>query len=93
MTEKEFFQSIGQSIKQLRKEKKMTQKDVAEIAGVNRSVLANFEASGEGVKSADIIRRMVEATGHTMSDLFDDGKKKLNLRLTSRASQNRPCPV
>ena len=91
MTEQEFFQEIGQKIKHLRKVKKMTQRQVSEIANVNRSALANFEANGEGIKSADIIRRLVEATGHSMPDLFpDESKKKLNLKLMSRASANRP---
>jgi len=77
MTEQEFFQAIGRKIKEFRKQKDMTQAEVAEIAKVNRGAIANLEAKGNGIKSADIIRRIVEATGHTMADLFlNDAEKK-----------------
>jgi transcriptional regulator with XRE-family HTH domain len=70
MTEQEFFQAIGRKIKEFRKQKDMTQAEVAEIAKVNRGAIANLEAKGNGIKSADIIRRIVEATGHSMADVF-----------------------
>ena len=85
MTEQEFFQAIGRRIKEFRKQKDMTQAEGAGIAKVNRGAIANLEAKGNGIKSADIIRRIVEATGHTMTDLFttDEQKKRLPLKSTS----------
>lgn len=76
MTEQEFFQNIGKKLKELRKKKNLTQQEVAEKAGIYRGDLATFETKGERIKSADIIRRIVEATGHTMSDLFSEPEKK-----------------
>ena len=90
MTETEFFLSIGSKIKELRKKAGLTQKEVAEKAAIYQSDLATFEKKGERIKSADIIRRIVEATGHSMEDLFSDGKKKPKLTLTLRESQRTP---
>lgn len=88
MTEQEFFQNIGNKLRELRKNKGLTQQDVAEKAGIYRGDLATFEKKGERIKSADIIRRIAEATGHSMEDLFSDGKKKPNLRLTLAESHS-----
>lgn len=76
MTEQEFFKGIGSKIKTLRKQAGLTQKDVATKAGIMQPDLATFENKGERIKSADIIRRIVEATGHTMQDVFADAEKK-----------------
>lgn len=85
MTEQEFFKGIGKKIQDFRKKKKMTQAELSNLSGVNRSALAHFESSGEGIKSADIIRRIVEATGHTMADIFGEQAEK--------KTSNIPCPA
>lgn len=91
MTEQEFFAYCGETVRDFRKRAKLTQKQVADKAGVYQGDLSLFEKRGEKIKSANQIRLIVEATGHTMLDLFDvDGKKKLNLKLMSRASASRP---
>lgn len=91
MTEQEFYTALGQKIKNLRKTARMTQEEVAVKAGIYRQDLSAFEKRGDKIKSANQIRLIVEATGHTMEDLFiDAGKKKLNLKLMSRASASRP---
>jgi transcriptional regulator with XRE-family HTH domain len=84
MTEQEFFKEVGKRIREFRKQKGLTQKEVAEKAQINRGDLATFENKGERIKSADIIRRIVEATGHNMPDLFQDvaDEKKKSLRLS-----------
>jgi transcriptional regulator with XRE-family HTH domain len=89
MTELEFYQSIGKRIKDFRKAKKLTQSEVSTLAEVDRSMLARLESAGEGIKSADIIRRIVEATGHTMTDLFTEPAQKKTAFTSS--SQNL-CP-
>lgn len=77
MTEQEFFQAIGRKIKAFRKKAGLTQEEVSAKAGILQPALATFETKGERIKSADIIRRIVEATGHSMSDVFiDDSEKK-----------------
>lgn len=85
MTEQEFFKGIGSKIKTLRKQAGLTQKDVATKAGIMQPDLATFENRGERIKSADIIRRIVEATGHTMEELFQAQAEK--------KTSNIPCPV
>jgi len=91
MTEQEFFAYCGKRVRELRRLAKLTQKQVAQQAGIYQGDLSAFEKRGEKIKSANQIRLIVQATGHTMPDLFEDaGKKKLNLRLTSRASAIRP---
>lgn len=94
MTEQEFYCWLGAQVRELRKKAKMTQAQVAEKAGMYATDLSAFEKRGDKVKSANQLRLIVKATGHTMEELFlGAGKKKLNLRLMSRASQHTPCPV
>lgn len=88
MTEQEFFQNIGKKLKELRKKKNLTQQEVAEKAGIYRGDLATFETKGERIKSADIIRRITEATGHSMTDLFTEPEKKTHFT----ASAGSLCP-
>jgi transcriptional regulator with XRE-family HTH domain len=89
MTEQEFYAELGKRVKALRKKAKMRQEDVATKTGLQRTVLSAFESRGQQIKSANHIRLIVEATGHTMEDLFvDASEKKLNLKLTSTVSQN-----
>lgn len=76
MTEQEFFKEVGKRIRYFRNQKRLTQQEVADKAQINRGDLATFENKGERIKSADIIRRIVEATGHQMSDLFSEGDEK-----------------
>lgn len=90
MTEIEFYQKIGQKIKEFRKAAKLTQDDVAVKAEIYRTDLSAFESRGERIKSADIIRRIVEATGHTMADVFaEPAQKKRRLRVPRRACAPR----
>jgi transcriptional regulator with XRE-family HTH domain len=90
MTEQEFFQGIGKRIREFRKDAKLTQKQVADVAQINQGDLATFETKGERIKSADIIRRIVEATGHSMDELFpkpepeEEKKTRLTLRFQSQ---------
>lgn len=70
MTEQEFFRDIGAKIKTLRKKANMTQKEVAEKAEVYQTDLSSLENGVDKIKSIDRLRRIVEATGHNMIDLF-----------------------
>ena len=77
MTEQEFYQMLGGAVRKLRKKAKMNQKEVAKKAGIHQGDLSAFESKGDKIKSANHIRMIVEATGHTMRDLFDEeGEKK-----------------
>ena len=82
MTEQEFFQEIGKRIKNFRTQSGLTQQDVAEKADVYRADVSALENGKEKIKSVDIIRRIVESTGHTMGDLFAEPEKKTPSKLT-----------
>lgn len=89
MTENEFYQRIGQKIRDFRKTAKLTQDEVAVKAEIYRTDLSALESRGERIKSADIIRRVVEATGHTMADLFAEPAQKKTVFTNSSQSL---CP-
>jgi len=76
MEEQNIFVAIGQKVRDFRKQAGLTQKEVAEKALVHQSDLATFEKRGEKIKGLDIISRIVEATGHTMQDLFVESPEK-----------------
>jgi transcriptional regulator with XRE-family HTH domain len=79
MTEQEFYKDIGAKLRALRKKAGLTQEQVAQKAEIGQPDLATFEKKGERIKSADIIRRIVEATGHAMGDLFAEPAQKKTL--------------
>lgn len=89
MTENEFYQWLGSKIREFRKTAKMTLDEVGERAGVYSQDLSKFEKYGDKIKSAYTIKTIVEATGHTMEDLYSS-KKKRKLTLTLRESQRTP---
>ena len=81
MTEKEFYQLIGQRIRELREKKGLKQKEIAEASGMNASFLSKVENAGKKI-SAFQINRILEAMGYSQGDLFEDAeKKKLTLTL------------
>jgi transcriptional regulator with XRE-family HTH domain len=89
MTKEVFLQEMGQRVRDLRKKAGLTQKEVAAKANIEQPTLSTFEAKGERIESADIIRRIVEATGHTMGDLFDPSEKKRHLPASRRSRAPR----
>ena len=54
--------TIGQTIKQRRKELGITQPDLAELAGVSKNTLYQLER-GQGNPSLDIITKLAEVLG------------------------------
>ena len=88
MTEKEFYQLIGQRLRELRKKKGLKQKEIAEASGVNASFLSKVENVGKKI-SAYQINKILEAMGYSQGDLFGtDEKKRFRLRLTGMKSVN-----
>jgi len=70
MTEQEFLYFLGQRVREFRKKAKMTQGELAQKTGLAQSNISSFENGQEGIKGVTRIKRLVEATGHTMADLF-----------------------
>lgn len=90
MTEQEFYAWLGSKIREFRKLAKMSQEDICIKTGVYQTDLSKFEKRGERIRSAYTISSILEATGHTLADLYTDGKKKRKLTLTLRESQRTP---
>ena len=89
MTEQDFYKWIGERIREFRKASKMTLDEVGEKTGVYAQDLSKFEKYGDKIKSAYTIKEIIEATGHTMEDLYSP-KKKRKLTLTLPVSQRTP---
>ena len=90
MTEQEFLKSVGLKIRELRKKSGMTQDEVAVKAGIYRANLSALELGKETIKSIDIIRRIVEATGHTMKDVFLPLDEEPTKEITEKKLFNYP---
>lgn len=58
-------QRIGQRIAELRREKEMTQTELAEVTGLQRSHIVRLEQGRYGV-SIDVLSQIAEALGYTV---------------------------
>lgn len=74
ITDQDFLKWLGQRIRELRIKEKKTLEEVAAAADVHKTTLSTFERHGGQIKGIDIIKRIVEATGHTMADVFAEKK-------------------
>jgi transcriptional regulator with XRE-family HTH domain len=88
MTEKELFAMVGGKVREFRIKAGKTQTEVAKAAEVHQADLSKFEKTGEKIKGLDIIVRIVEATGHSMQDLFTEPEKKTHFTASSLSA----CP-
>ena len=67
--------SIGNKIKQLREERKMTQKDIAEILDVEPGTISKYE-SGTIEPSIESLKKLSETFNVTIDELLkEDGEK------------------
>lgn len=90
MNEQDFYKWIGEKIREFRKASKKTQEEIASLAGIYAQDLSAFEKRGDKIRSAFTIKEIVEATGHTLADLYSDGKKKQKLTLTLQELPRTP---
>lgn len=67
--EKQFLDSLAKRIASLRKDKRMTQEDVAEKANIDRVALANIE-TGKRRPTVTTVYRISQALGVHISELF-----------------------
>ncbi|WP_068673103.1 helix-turn-helix domain-containing protein [Oceanobacillus sp. Castelsardo] len=63
---------IGEKIKQLRKEKKMSISELAERAGVAKSYLSSIERNLQSNPSIQFIEKISEVLGVTVNELLND---------------------
>ena len=64
---------LGQRIKELREEAKMSQKDLAYAADLDRSYIASIENGQRNVSIVNI-EKIATALGVTLQELFNDAK-------------------
>lgn len=58
---------LGQSLAQLRRERGLTQKELATLSGLGQSTLARFETGGVAEFGARKLLRLLEVLGHEMT--------------------------
>jgi len=58
---------LGRTVAQLRKERQMTQKELAALSGIGQSTLARFETGGVAEFGSRKLLRLLEVLGHEMS--------------------------
>ena len=63
------------NLKQVRREKAVTQKRLAELSGVNRGTIAYYETVAEINPSHVMLRKLADALGVTPDDLVDARRK------------------
>lgn len=69
---------LSENLLTLRKQKKLTQEEAAEKAGVSRQALAKWE-SGETLPDIERCRRLAELYGVTLDDLVNYSEKEEGL--------------
>ncbi|WP_315117760.1 helix-turn-helix transcriptional regulator [uncultured Clostridium sp.] len=74
--------SIGKNIKNYRKEKIMTQKELAEKANISRSYLADVE-NGRYNPSLDVLNSIANSLGVKTSDLLDNENKDIGINFST----------
>ena len=70
--------SIGNKIKLLREERKMTQKDVAEILGVEPGTISKYE-SGTIEPSIESLKKLSETFNVTIDELLKEDEEKFDI--------------
>jgi HTH-type transcriptional regulator/antitoxin HipB len=58
---------LGRSVARLRRERGLTQKELAALCGLGQSTLARFETGGVAEFGARKLLRLLEVLGHEMS--------------------------
>lgn len=58
---------LGLAVARLRKEHRMTQKELAQLSGMGQSTLARFETGGVAEFGSRKLLRLLEVLGHEMS--------------------------
>jgi len=69
---------IGEKIKQLRKEKKMSISELAEKAGVAKSYLSSIERNLQTNPSIQFIEKVSAVLNVSVNELIQDDRKKTN---------------
>ncbi len=74
---------IGEKIKQLRKEKRMSISELAEKAGVAKSYLSSIERNLQSNPSIQFIEKISHVLGVSVNDLINDNNSIVETELDS----------
>lgn len=74
---------IGEKIKQLRKEKRMSISELAEKAGVAKSYLSSIERNLQSNPSIQFIEKISQVLGVSVNDLINDNNSIVETELDS----------
>lgn len=78
---------FGNRLRQLRKEKRLTQQQLAELIGVKNSVISFYEV-GERIPSPDVLRKLALAL-HVTADYLLGIERSATLDATGLDEQDR----
>ncbi|WP_049531991.1 helix-turn-helix domain-containing protein [Streptococcus pseudopneumoniae] len=77
---------IGQRIRLIRKERKLSQQNLSEKAGVGIDYISNLETKGSNIK-IDTLEKIITALDISPSELFESRITSQNPQLESLANQ------
>ena len=77
---------IGQRIRLIRKERKLSQQNLSEKAGVGIDYISNLETKGSNIK-IDTLEKIIRALDISPSELFESRITSQNPQLESLANQ------
>lgn len=69
MNDREINRFVGMKIKEFRKNKKLTQQDLADLVGVKNSAISNYE-QGTRIPKRDFLFRVANALGVSIDEFF-----------------------
>ena len=69
MDDREINKFVGMKIKEFRKNKKLTQQDLADLVGVKNSAISNYE-QGIRIPKRDFLFRVANALGVSIDEFF-----------------------
>ena len=91
-------ESIGGNIRRLRKEKRMTLKDMSQLTGISVQALSNYE-KGSRTAGLEKVILMADALGAKLEDVLGTSQKAASIMRALNAWKNRkgydclkPCP-
>ncbi len=68
--DEQFIQNVGRRVRQLRRQARMSQEELAEQADLSRNYIGNIER-GEKIASLVTAKRIINGLGITLSQFFD----------------------
>lgn len=85
--------TIGEKIKELRKQKKLTQEDLAKLLGLNRTTISKWERPGGSEPDIATIKKLADIFGVTTDYLLghtDNPTKQRDLPQTAALLLSKP---